>query len=219
MLGHRLVGDAGQWRLVAGQRRLVGDAAGQRNPGVATRRINARAEQGLSSSAQWSAQARHPALGSFIDAQLVPAVGSHRRRFGPARRGSDRASLGMPRAHVVLHSLLVTRGRHSHGRRRDTLHEPRHPAAHGRTVCTLEYSLVRGVPRSSVAASASASHESKEHWSTAKRRPAAKTDMGWSLGGVFVAEGVSQPAEGTLDTRKRKGRVPCQWCRATPAAP
>lgn len=142
MLGHRLVGDAGQWRLVAGQRRLVGDAAGQRNPGVATRRINARAEQGLSSSAQWSAQARHPALGSFIDAQLVPAVGSHRRRFGPARRGSDRASLGMPRAHVVLHSLLVTRGRHSHGRRRDTLHEPRHPAAHGRTVCTLEYSLV-----------------------------------------------------------------------------
>jgi hypothetical protein len=116
------------------QRRLVGDTAGQRNPGVATRRINARAEQGLSSPAQWSAQARHPALGSFIDAQLVPAVGSHRRRFGPARRGSDRASLGMPRAHVVLHSLLVTRGRHSHGRRRDTLHEPRHPAAHGRTV-------------------------------------------------------------------------------------
>lgn len=50
---------------------------------------------------------------------------------------------------------------------------------------------------------------------------AAKTDtrMGWSLGGVFVADGVSQPAEGTLDTRKRKGRVPCQWCRATPAAP
>ena len=143
MLGHRLVGDAGQWRLVAGQRRLVGDAAGQRNPGVATRRINARAEQGLSSPAQWSAQARHPALGSFIDAQLVPAVGSHRRRFGPARRGSDRASLGMPRAHVVLHSLLVTRGRHSHGRRRDTLHEPRHPAAHGRTVCTLARVLAR----------------------------------------------------------------------------
>ena len=86
------------------QRRLVGDTAGQRNPGVATRRINARAEQGLSSPAHWSAQARHPALGSFIDAQFVLAVGSHRRRFGPARRGSDRASLGMPRAHVVLHS-------------------------------------------------------------------------------------------------------------------
>jgi hypothetical protein len=53
------------------------------------------------------------------------------------------------------------------------------------------------------------------------RPAAAKTDtrMGWSLGGVFVADGVSQPAEGTLDTRKRKGRVPCQWCRATPAAP
>ena len=188
MLGHRLVGDAGQWRLVAGQRRLVGDAAGQRNPGVATRRINARAEQGLSSSAQWSAQARHPALGSFIDAQLVPAVGSHRRRFGPARRGSDRASLGMPRAHVVLHSLLVTRGRHSHGRRRDTLHEPRHPAAHGRTVCTLEYSLVP-VPRS-VAASASASHESKEHCMEHARPAAAAAKTDTRTGGARIRNGL-----------------------------
>jgi hypothetical protein len=56
------------------------------------------------------------------------------------------------------------------------------------------------------------------------RRAAAggENRYGLVIGWRFCCRGrepLSQPAEGTLDTRKRKGRVPCQWCRATPAAP